>query len=29
MALDASPRDEIVFPLCREGSHELWMARLR
>ena len=27
--MDASPRDEIVFALCREGPYELWMARLR
>ena len=29
MWMDVSPRDEIVFPICREGPHELWMARLR
>jgi WD40-like Beta Propeller Repeat len=29
MSMDASPRDEIVFPICREGPHELWAARLR
>jgi Tol biopolymer transport system component len=29
MSMDASPRDEIVFALCREGPHELWLARLR
>jgi Tol biopolymer transport system component len=29
MSMDASPRDEIVFALCREGPHELWMAKLR
>jgi hypothetical protein len=28
MSMDASPRDEIVFVLCREGPHELWMAKL-
>jgi Tol biopolymer transport system component len=27
--MDASPRDEIVFALSRESSHELWMAKLR
>ena len=27
--MDASPRDEIVFALCREGPYELWMAKLR
>jgi Tol biopolymer transport system component len=29
MWMDASPRDEIVFAICREASHELWVARLR
>jgi len=29
MSMDASPRDEIAFAICREGSHELWAARLR
>jgi Tol biopolymer transport system component len=29
MAIDASPRDEIVFTICRESPHELWIARLR
>jgi hypothetical protein len=29
ISMDASPRDEIVFALCREGPHELWLARLR
>ena len=29
MSMDASPRDEIVFALCREGPHELWLARLQ
>jgi hypothetical protein len=29
MSMDVSPRDEIVFASCREGSHELWMAKLR
>jgi TolB protein len=29
MSMDASPRDEIVFPTCLEGPHELWLARLR
>jgi hypothetical protein len=28
MSMDASPRDEIVLALCREGPHELWLARL-
>jgi hypothetical protein len=27
--MDASPRDEIVFALCREGQYELWMAKVR
>jgi len=26
--MDVSPRDEIVFALCREGPHELWKATL-
>jgi hypothetical protein len=29
MSMDASPRDEIVFPICRDGPHELWAAKLR
>ena len=29
MSMDVSPRDEIVFPISREGPHELWLARLR
>jgi hypothetical protein len=29
MSMDASPRDEIVFAICREAPHELWAARLR
>jgi Tol biopolymer transport system component len=29
MSMDVSPRGEIVFPICREGPHELWLARLR
>jgi Tol biopolymer transport system component len=29
MSMDVSPRDDIVFPICREGPHELWLARLR
>jgi hypothetical protein len=29
MWMDASPRDEIVFTICRESPHELWSARLR
>ena len=29
MWMDVSPRDEIVFAPCREGPHELWMAKLR
>jgi Tol biopolymer transport system component len=29
MWMDASPRDEIVFTMCRESPHELWSARLR
>ena len=28
MSMDVSPRDEVVFALCREGAHELWMAKL-
>lgn len=27
--MDVSPRDEIVFALCREGPYELWKATLR
>jgi Tol biopolymer transport system component len=29
MSMDVSLRDEIVFPICRERPHELWLARLR
>jgi Tol biopolymer transport system component len=29
MSMDVSPRGEIVFPISREGPHELWLARLR
>jgi Tol biopolymer transport system component len=29
IGMDVSPRDEVVFALCREGPHELWMAKLR
>jgi hypothetical protein len=29
MSMDVSPRDEVVFVLCREAPHEIWMARLR
>jgi hypothetical protein len=29
IAIDVSPRDEIVFALAREGPHELWMAKLQ
>jgi Tol biopolymer transport system component len=29
MWMDASPRDDIVFTICRESPHELWSARLR
>jgi Tol biopolymer transport system component len=29
MFMDASPRDEIVFALCREAPYELWQATLR
>jgi Tol biopolymer transport system component len=29
MSMDVSSRDEIVFPICREGPHELWLARMR
>ena len=29
MSMDVSPRDEILFAICREGPHELWAARLR
>ena len=28
MSMDVSPRDEVVFAVCREGPHELWMAKL-
>jgi Tol biopolymer transport system component len=28
MSMDVSPRDEVVYALCRKGPHELWMARL-
>ncbi|MGH8637877.1 MAG: TolB family protein [Burkholderiales bacterium] len=28
MSMDVSPRDEVVFALCREAPHELWMAKL-
>jgi hypothetical protein len=29
MFMDVSPRNEIVFALCREGPYELWTATLR
>ena len=29
MFMDVSPRDEVVFALCREDPYELWMATLR
>ena len=29
MFMDVSPRDEIVFALCREAPYELWTATLR
>ncbi len=29
MSIDVSPRDEVVFPICRDSPHELWAARLR
>ena len=29
MWMDASPRDEIAFTICRESPHELWFAKLR
>jgi hypothetical protein len=29
MSMDVSPRDDIVAALCREGPHELWLARLQ
>ena len=29
MFMDVSPRDQILFALCREGPYELWMATLR
>jgi hypothetical protein len=29
MAMDVSPRDEIVFAACRESAHELWVAKLK
>jgi hypothetical protein len=28
MFMDVSPRDEIVFALCREAPYELWTATL-
>jgi Tol biopolymer transport system component len=28
MSMDVSPSDDVVFALCREGPHELWMAKL-
>ena len=28
LSMDVSPRDEVVFAVCREGPHELWMAKL-
>jgi Tol biopolymer transport system component len=28
MSMDLSRRDEVVFALCLEGPHELWMAKL-
>jgi hypothetical protein len=29
MWMDVSPRDEVVFAICHETPHELWVARLR
>ena len=29
MWMDVSPRDEIVYTICRESPHELWIARMR
>ena len=29
MFMHVSPRDEVVFAPTREGTHELWMAKLR
>jgi len=29
LSMDASPHDEVVFPICRDSPHELWAARLR
>jgi Tol biopolymer transport system component len=29
MSIDASPRGDVVFAICRESPHELWLARLR
>ena len=29
LSMDVSARGEIVYAICREGSHELWMAGLR
>jgi hypothetical protein len=28
VSMDVSPREEVVFALCREGPHEVWMAKL-
>jgi Tol biopolymer transport system component len=29
MWMDVSPRNEVVFSICHEAPHELWVARLR
>jgi Tol biopolymer transport system component len=29
MFMDVSPRNEVVFAICREGPYEVWMATLR
>jgi hypothetical protein len=29
MSIDVSPHNEILFAVCNEGPHELWLARLR
>ena len=29
MSMDVSARDQVVFARCREGPHELWMAKLQ
>jgi hypothetical protein len=29
MSMDVSPRDDVVFALCREAPYELWLAKLQ